>query len=105
MFRYFRRKANRRKTNRRKADPSPPAIYINTHRHNQDSEHIANIIGSDSDVFSEFKVLTTDEIEQKGDEFKEEKDTKIQPNRKILFWAVLTGLVIGGSAVLIFQTG
>lgn len=54
-----------------KAHTPSPTIYINTHRRNQDSDRIDKIIASDSDIFADFEVLTTDDIAKEDDESEE----------------------------------
>jgi len=64
------------------------------------------MLGSDSDIFSEFKVLTTDDITPEESDPTEEDTVEIQPGRSVLFWTLIVGLAIGGgAAVLISQTG
>lgn len=115
MFGYFKRQANRRKAqeraqkkDREKVQPSPPAIYINTHRRNKDSDHIENIIGSDSDIFSDFKVLTTEDIST--EDLTQEDAAKVGPVKSALFLTIILsglavfGWLIVGGAISIFQT-
>ncbi len=109
MYRYFKRKANRKKADRKKAKASPPpAIYINTHRRSK--EDIEKIVGSSSDTFGKFGILTTDDIEiENGSDCNESEvndSSRDRPAQKTLvITAAVLGLVaLGGAALWVRAT-